>query len=156
MNKEVNNVDYIVTFEEMRDDQIVFSSLGDVKDVYVLYVEHERECCEYHYWYLKDLSRADFEGLKFDFSADGFFEMVDGYGIRLLPLNGHPISIPCYYSNNGYYSNELTLVLEKKETDDCLWCYETSTLVKYKSPSFEKEFDITKCQADEDERGENE
>ena len=32
---------------------------------------------------------------------------------RLLPVNGHPISIPGYGYNNGYYSANLTLVLER-------------------------------------------
>ena len=83
---------------------------------------------------------ADFEGLEFDLSGDlaaydlalvGFFERVEGYGIRLLPINGHPVSVPGYGYNNGYYSSHLTLVLERPD--------KTGWGVTYY-------FDISKCQ----------
>jgi len=72
---------------------------------------HESDCCENHYLSLKDLSLEEFEGLEFDLSNDNFFERVEGYGIRLIPVNGHPVSIPGYGYNNGYYSSHLDLVL---------------------------------------------
>lgn len=78
-----------------------------------LYSEHDTDCCEQHYLSFKDLSLSDFEGLLFDLSSDNFFEKVDGYGIRLVPVNGHPVSVPGYGYNNGYYSSKLELVLEK-------------------------------------------
>jgi hypothetical protein len=76
--------------------------------------EHESDCCESHYLSFSGLSPSDFEGLDFDLSTGGdFFEKVDGFGIRLLPTNGHPVSVPGYGYNNGYYSYDLTLVLER-------------------------------------------
>lgn len=54
---------------------------------------------------------ADFDGLEFNLDTNNFFERVDGYGIRLLPLNGHPISVAGYGYNNGYYSSHLDLTL---------------------------------------------
>lgn len=72
--------------------------------------EHEQDCCENHYLDFENVSLQDFDGMEFDLEGD-FFERVDGYGIRLKPLNGHPVAVPGYGYNNGYYSHELTLVL---------------------------------------------
>lgn len=78
----------------------------------VMYSEHERECCESHYLDFSDLTLADFEGLEFDISNDDFFERIEDYGIALKPLNGHPVRVPGYGSNNGYYSTDLDLVIK--------------------------------------------
>jgi len=76
-----------------------------------LYSDHEPDCCETHYLDFEDLTLADFEGLEFDLTSRDFFERVDGYGIALKPLAGHPIRVPGYGYNNGYYSSQLDLVL---------------------------------------------
>lgn len=76
-----------------------------------LYSNHDTDCCENHYLSMRDLTIADFDGLEFDLAGDIFFERIDGYGIALLPVNGHPVRIPGYGSNNGYYSSHLDLVL---------------------------------------------
>lgn len=85
--------------------------------------EHDSDCCESHYLSFQDLKLEDFAGLSFDFSGD-FFERVEGYGIRLIPVVGHPVNIPGYGYNNGYYSSELTLVVEgpfakRHDISDC-------------------------------------
>lgn len=85
-------------------------------DQTMLYSEHESDCCENHYLAFSGLSLEDFEGLDFDLSSPDFFEKVEGFGIRLKPLNGHPISVPGYGYNNGYYSANLTLVLERPDS----------------------------------------
>ena len=89
---------------------------------------HSPDCCEHHWLSLEDLTLADFDGLEFDLSNDDFFERIDGYGIALKPINGFPVRIPGYGSNNGYYSSNLSLVLSSKE-DGVL-----------------KHFDISDCQ----------
>lgn len=93
----------------------------------VLSSDHDQDCCESHYLSFADLSLKDFEGLEFDLSTSvPFFEKVEDYGIRLLPTNGQPISVPGYGYNNGYYSANLTLILERNGGTT--------------------EFDITECQ----------
>ena len=87
---------------------------------------HDQDCCEHHELYFKDLTLADFEGLEFDLTNENFFKRVDGYGIELLPLNGHPVRVAGHGNNNGYYSDQLDLVLSGKD--------------------FNKVFDITECQ----------
>lgn len=92
---------------KVNEDEITFSNGVSLTS------DHNQDCCESHYLSFKDLSLDDFEGLEFDLSGDSFFERVDGYGIRLVPINGHPVSVPGYGYNNGYYSSNLSLVLTK-------------------------------------------
>lgn len=95
-----------------------------------LYSEHDQDCCEHHFLSFDDLTLSDFDGLEFDLSLPHkLFERVEGYGIRLIPVNGHPVSVPGYGYNNGYYSANLTLVIYDRESDETT------------------EFDVTKCQA---------
>jgi hypothetical protein len=92
-----------------------------------LYSNHMSDCCEHHYLDFEHISLSDFEGLEFDLSNDNFFERVPDYGIRLIPTNGHPISIPGYGYNNGYYSDNLDLVISSPGKSD-------------------KTYEITECQ----------
>ena len=91
-----------------------------------LYSNHDQDCCENHYLSMSDLTMSDFDGLEFDLTGDGFFERIEDYGIALKPTNGHPVRIPGYGSNNGYYSSNLDLVVS--------------------GPGFSKTFDISSCQ----------
>lgn len=90
-----------------------------------LYSDHRQSCCESHYLSFDDLNLSDFENLEFDLSDDNFFRRVEGYGIELIPINGFPIRVPGYASNNGYYSSEMRL------------CISTSP---------PREYDISECQ----------
>lgn len=90
-----------------------------------LYSEHSQDCCEQHYLSFEHLTLEDFKGLKFDLQGD-FFEKVDGYGIRLKPVNGFPVAVPGYGYNNGYYGTNIDLVV--------------------KSGRGEKRFDVSECQ----------
>lgn len=94
-----------------------------------LYSNHDQDCCEHHYLVMQDLDIEDLKNLEFDLSGDTFFERIESYGIALLPLNGFPVRIAGYGSNNGYYSSNLELVLTKKDGSGVF-----------------KEFDITECQ----------
>lgn len=94
----------------------------------ILCSDHYQDCCEWHYLSFKDLYLDDFNGLEFDLTNDDFFERIPDYGIALKPKNGHSIKIPGYGSNNGYYSSNLTLVIEDS----------TGKIIK--------EYDITECQ----------
>jgi len=91
-----------------------------------LYSEHQQDCCESHYLSMSDLTIKDFEGIEFDLSNDDFFERIEGYGIALKPIKGFPVRIPAYADNNGYYSSNLSLVLNGN--------------------GFTKSYDITECQ----------
>lgn len=87
------------------------------EDGTLLFSSHNSDCCESHYLSFKDLELSNFDGLEFDLSKDDFFERVEGFGIKLVPLNGHPIPVPGYGYNNGYYGTNLDLVITNgKET----------------------------------------
>ncbi len=93
-----------------------------------LYSDHQRDCCESHYLSLSDLTIKDFEGLEFDLSNDEFFKRIPDYGIEMIPIKGWPVKIPGYGSNNGYYSNQLDLILEQdrvKKVYDITDCQES-------------------------------
>jgi hypothetical protein len=92
-----------------------------------LYSNHDTDCCESHWLCFNDLSLEDFEGLEFDLSNDSFFERVNGYGIALKPIFGHPVRVPGYGSNNGYYSDQLELIVSNGN-------------------DFTNTFDISECQ----------
>ena len=83
----------------------------EFEDGITLTSEHKTECCEDHYLSLADLTLADFEGLEFDLTYENFFERIEGYGIALIPISGFPVRIPGYGSNNGWYSDNIDLVL---------------------------------------------
>jgi len=85
------------------DDEITFDN------GWQLVSYHSQDCCESHDLYFRDLSIQDFDGLEFDLSNDNFFKRVEGYGIELLPLHGHPVRIAGHGSNNGYYSSHIDL-----------------------------------------------
>jgi hypothetical protein len=119
--RNYENIQKVVEIKNEDDGVIVFSN------GYTLNTYHGQDCCESHYWSLTDLSIDDFDGLEFDLDDDNFFGRIEGYGICLTPIDGFPIRIPAYGYNNGYYSENLTLVLTK----------DNKTI---------KEFDITECQ----------
>ena len=62
-----------------------------------------------------DLVLEELEHLEFDLTSGetALFERIPGYGIALLPKNGHPVRIPGYGDNNGYYNSSIDLVLSK-------------------------------------------
>jgi hypothetical protein len=105
----------------------VLSSELEFENGVTLVSAHDQDCCESHYLDLTDLNLSDFDGLEFDLTSDDFFERIDGFGIALKPLMGHPVRIPGHGNNNGYYSSQLDLILSDGK-------------------DFRKVFDITECQ----------
>ena len=115
-NNKPSTVKTNVRISNPNNDQILFDN-GLTLSSY-----HDQDCCEHHYLDFSNLKLEDFENLEFDLSEDKFFERVEDYGIRLIPINGHPISIPGYGSNNGYYSSNLSLVLSDGRVFDVSEC----------------------------------
>lgn len=107
-----------------RKDEII-----EFENGFKLYSDHATSCCEDHYLDFNHLTMKDFKGLEFDLTNDFFFERIEGYGIALKPLNGHPVRIPGYGSNNGYYSDELLLILSKD--NDIIKTYDISECQDY-------------------------
>lgn len=91
------------------------SIMLDSDDYVVSFVDyHQTSCCEVHYIAWEEGLDQITEDMRFTFDTDNWdslIERVEGYGIRLIPNpdTGHPVAFPGYASNNGMYSDELTL-----------------------------------------------
>ena len=105
-NTEISNI-HNNDLKVWVDEAILFS------DGYVLGSHHEDDCCETHYLEFSNINLDDFKGLKFDLSNEKFFKRIPGYGIELIPVNGHSIKIPGYGDNNGWYSSNIDLIVIK-------------------------------------------
>ena len=92
---------------------------------------HNTQCCECHYLDFLHISNADMDGLEFDLSGDSFFERVPDYGIRLIPINGYPVPIPGYGSNNGNYTADLSLVLTHPNAKRRIYDISTCQSISY-------------------------
>jgi len=84
--------------KEINSEEIIFDN------GIVIGYEHYQDCCEHVY--------ADFESLKYSSILNHNFgclsiEDVPDFGIK---LNGFPI--PCYNDQNGYYSDDLQLIIK--------------------------------------------
>lgn len=88
--------------------------------------DHSQDCCESHALTFDDLTMADFDGLLFDLGGEDFFRKIDGFGIELVPIEGHSVRIPGHGYNNGFYGSNLDLCIS--------------------GPGINKTFDITECQ----------
>ena len=106
---------------EIGNDAIYFEN--NIK----LFSFHESDCCEQHELDLKDLTIEEFDGLEFDLTNDNFFKRIPDYGIELIPIYGHSVKIAGHGFNNGYYSDQLDLIIEQDGKEI-------------------KRFDITECQ----------
>lgn len=88
---------------------------------------HDRDCCEHHELDPTGIDLKEVEDLEFDLTRplEELIERVEGYGIRLISSNNFPLSIPAYGYNNGYYSDQLELILTvngKKQILDITEC----------------------------------
>ena len=88
--------------------------------------DHHQNCCEHHELCLGDLTMSDFDGLEFNLADDSFFKRIANYGIELIPIHGHSVKIAGHGYNNGYYTDNLELVITNGKD--------------------RKIFDITECQ----------
>lgn len=101
-----------VTIQAIEEEGILFS------DGTRLFTDHEQDCCEQVYADWKYLMPSDVEGLKEITGLEVF--VVENAGIRLSFSHpntlSHPIFVPCYNIQNGYYSSDLSLCFGSKES----------------------------------------
>lgn len=76
--------------------------------------DHDQDCCEHVY--------SDFSGMKYhkEELVDKFLDELIIKGIEemgfLMCLAGTKIFVPCYNTQNGYYSSRLSLEIKEGET----------------------------------------
>ena len=124
---------YIKRFNTIYES-ITYTSVIEVTDEHIKFdngIEltsyHDQDCCENHYIDFSYVNMSDFEGLKFDLSADKWFNKIENYGIELVPIEGWGVRIPGYGSNNGYYSSNLVLSLSDGRSFDISECQEITS-----------------------------
>ena len=114
---------------KIENDEIVF------EDGIRLFSDHEPDCCEDHYLDLNSLDLSDFDGLEFDLTNDDFFNRIEDYGIELIPLKGHSVKVPGYGTNNGYYSDNIHLIISDIN-DKTIKSYDVSECQKFLDDDF--------------------
>lgn len=110
--------------KQIDEDEIVFDNN------YELRYYHEQDCCESVY--------ADFEMLKnynvsvktgkninikeieFVETLELLIDGVPGAGFNIISIIGEKFFIPCYNEQNGYYSSNLELILDKGKTQEIM------------------------------------
>ena len=72
---------------------------------------HHADCCEQNY---ADYEQLDDLAKSYDFKFPLKFETVDGSGFRFGDEK-RMFFVPCYSEQNGYYSSEITILLDGRE-----------------------------------------
>lgn len=94
-----------------------------IKNVYTNYIEfddgstitydHRQDCCEHNY---ADFSQLEDLALNYNFTRDQLvFESIRGVGFR---FGDNPLAmffVPCYSSQNGYYTSSIEIYYNHKQ-----------------------------------------
>ncbi|MCI8396670.1 MAG: hypothetical protein HFJ52_03125 [Clostridia bacterium] len=104
--------------KEFKEESIIFDN------DYKLEYYHEQDCCESVYAefeILKDYNvslvtgkNIDIKEIDFEESLTKLVEGVKEAGFNMVSKIGEKFFVPCYNSQNGYYSGDLELILYKE------------------------------------------
>lgn len=104
--------------KEVKEESIIFNN------GYKLEYYHEQDCCESVYAefeILKDYNVSlvtgksiDLKEIDFEESLTKLIEGVKEAGFNMISKIGEKFFVPCYNSQNGYYSSDLELILYKE------------------------------------------
>ena len=86
--------------KEVNDEKILFDNGNTIT------FDHEQDWCEHNYAQFDALEELAFE---IEFDENLTFEAVDGSGFRFGNLPQKMFFIPCYSSQNGYYSHHIDI-----------------------------------------------
>lgn len=96
------------------EDEKLTLVIGDDKKTVVFESEHSQDCCEHVY--------ADFSILKYlekdlenSYISEIVVKGVEGMGF-VMHIGRTKFFVPCYNSQNGYYSSNLSLLITEGET----------------------------------------
>jgi len=101
VNFEIHRISYRIA--EIKYDYILFTN-GDKITFY-----HGQDCCEKVY---ANFQEIDDIAMDYEFNEPLVFEEVKDYGFRF-GNKGKMVSVPCYNVQNGYYSDDLDILLNK-------------------------------------------
>lgn len=100
---------------KIEEERIEFDD-GTVMESY-----HEQDCCEWHWAELGILANynlnpktgetINIKDIEFPDNIDKSVKLIPGEGFNLVAKDGSKYFVPCYASNNGYYSTNLKLLI---------------------------------------------
>lgn len=92
--------------------------------------DHRDSCCEVHYLAFPEAEGLLGADIPIENLDESFFKRVEGYGIMFIQRNGHPISVPGYGRNNGYYGSNIELII-KNEFGETIASFDVSECQDY-------------------------
>lgn len=109
--------------KEINEEKIIFNN------GYILKYYHEQDCCEQVYAEFEILNDynistktgkiINIKDIDFEENLEDLIQGIEEEGFNMISKIGEKFFVPCYNSQNGYYSDDLELILEKgkaKET----------------------------------------
>ena len=109
---------------EIKEDKIIFDN------GYELESYHEQDCCEHVYAdfeILKDYNVStktgktiNIEDIDFEEHLEYLIQGIENEGFNMISKIGEKFFIPCYNSQNGYYSSELELILKRGKAKEVM------------------------------------
>ncbi len=73
--------------------------------------DHDQNCCEHNF---ADFSQLEDIATEVEFDSGLIFEAVENSGFRFGSKNTPMFFIPCYSSQNGYYTTEIDIYYNNK------------------------------------------
>lgn len=99
--------------KEIQEDVLIFDNEAKITSY------HESDCCEHHWadfsvvrgYNINTATGKQINIYDVDFSENvqEIIQLVEEIGFNLVALDGSKYFVPCYGSNNGYYSTDLEL-----------------------------------------------
>lgn len=112
---------------EIEDEYIILEN--DDKEKLRVSSYHDTDCCASHYLDFSGIEDMVDDDMLFCIDTENpssFFCKVEDFGIRLLPVNSHPVSVPGYGSNNGYDNSNINLVIKDLRLRKTVLCVDVS------------------------------
>ena len=92
---------------KVNDEAIIFDNGNEIT------FEHCTDCCEWNY---ADCEQLDDLARVYDFNTKHlFFEAVEEQGFRFGDNPWRMFFVPCYSSQNGYYSSDIDIYLNGEQ-----------------------------------------
>lgn len=105
--------------KEIGEEYVIFDNGTKMQSI------HESDCCEWHWAAFDTLETYNINpktgqtisilDLDFPEKIQDNIQLIEGEGFNLIASDGSKYFIPCYASNNGYYSDNLQLIITKNK-----------------------------------------